>query len=176
MLDKFKFTDKQKEELLASITVIVDTREKENKHILDWFDKKKIKYIKKGLSQGDYSFFLPQNDDLSIPRDLYFDKDIVIERKASLEELSGNLSQQRDRFEKELSLYKGKMYLLIENSNYSDICSGNYKTDYNKKSYLGSIHSFSDKYNLPVMFMPENKCSGIYIYYTFYYYLRNIIN
>jgi hypothetical protein len=26
------------------------------------------------------------------------------------------------------------------------------------------------------MFMPENKCSGIYIYYTFYYYLRNIIN
>jgi ERCC4-type nuclease len=176
MISKFKFTDKEKEELLSSIVVIVDTREKENQHILEWFDKKKIIYMKRSLSQGDYSFYIPKNETLSIPRDLYFDKIVTIERKQSLEELSNNFAQQRDRFEKELSIYKGKINLLIENANYQDICLGNYKTDYNRKSFLATLHSFEHRYNLSIMFMPDNKVSGLYIYYTFYYYLRNILN
>lgn len=175
MINQYKYTDKQQEELLSSITIIVDTREKENKNIIDYFEKKKIRYNKKTLDYGDYSFFLPQNIELSIPRDLYFDKKIALERKMSLEELSGNFSQHRDRFEKEFGLYKGKMYLLIENSNYEDICNGNYKTEYNKKSYLGSLHSFSNRYNLSIMFMPNSQYSGLYIWATFYYYLRNLI-
>jgi len=93
----------------------------------------------------------------------------------SLEELSGNFSQQRDRFEKEFILHKGKMYLLIENANYEDICNGNYKTEYNKKSYLGSLHSFANRYNINIMFMPNNQYSGLYIWATFYYHLRNIL-
>lgn len=175
MIGNYRYTDKEKETLLKSIVVLVDTREKENLHILDYFDSKNIKYAKKALSQGDYSFYLPANEELSIPRDLLFSGDIVIERKASLEELSGNLSQQRDRFEKELSLVKGKIFLLIENANYHDIYNGNYKTDYNKKSFLGSIHSFEHKYELPFFFMPDKKYSAPYIYFTFYYYLRNIL-
>ena len=109
MINQYKYTDKQQEELLSSITIIVDTREKENKNIIDYFEKKKIRYNKKTLDYGDYSFFLPQNIELSIPRDLYFDKKIAIERKMSLEELSGNFSQHRDRSEKEFGLYKGKI-------------------------------------------------------------------
>ena len=175
MFNKYKYIDIEIEQILKSIVVIVDSREKNNIHIIDWFDKKKISYIIKKLDQGDYSFYIPKNDELSIFRDIYFDKDIVIERKASLEELSGNLSKERDRFEKELCLNKGKMYLLIENSNYGDICEGNYKTEYNKKSYLGSIHTFSHRYEVPFMFMPENKYSPIYIYFTFYYYLREML-
>jgi len=175
MFNQYKYTEKQQTELLSSITIIVDTREKDNGHITEYFDNKKIKYIKKGLDKGDYSFYLPQNDELSIPRDLYFNNQIVIERKGSLEELSGNLSQQRDRFEKELALHKGKMYLLIENANYEDICNGNYKTDYNKKSYLGSLHSFAERYDLSIMFMPNNQYTGLYIWATFHYHLRNLI-
>jgi len=175
MINQYKYTDKQQEKLLSSITIIVDTREKENTHITNFFDKKKIKYINKSLDQGDYSFFLPQNNELSIPRDIFYNKQISIERKASLEELSNNFSQQRDRFEKEFCLYKGKMFLLIENANYEDICIGNYKTEYNKKSYLGSLHSFANRYNINIMFMPNNQYSGLYIWATFYYYLRNLI-
>lgn len=176
MIQWYKYTDKQKTELLKSITILIDTREKENKHIVEYLDKKNIAHKSKALEQGDYSFFLPTNEELSIPRDLYFDKDIVIERKASLEELSGNFAQNRDRFEKELSTYKGQMHLVIEGADYHDIYNGNYKTQYNSKSYLGSLHSFSNKYSFPFMFMKDNSYTAIYIYYTFHYYLKNLLN
>lgn len=175
MIQQFKFSDKEQEELLKSIIILVDTREKINQNVTDYFDKKNIPYKKKALSQGDYSFYIPANTDLSIPRDLYFDNQIVIERKASLEELSNNLAKERDRFEKELSLCKAQMILLIENASYSDVINGNYKTEYNKKSFLGSLHSFQFKYNLPFFFMPDNKYSPIFIYATFQYWLRNYI-
>lgn len=161
------------EELVSSLTVLVDTREKRNEHILDYFDRKKILYTKKALDYGDYSFMLPANEKLSIPRDLYFNNQIVVERKASLEEISGNLTKERDRFEKELCLAPKTKVLLIENANYSDIATGNYNTQYNKKSFWASIHSFWFKYNIPVMFMPDNQYSGLFIRGFFEYYLKN---
>lgn len=175
MIRQFKYTDKQREELLKSITILVDTREKNNSHIIKYFEDKKIPYKSKALSYGDYSFYLPQNEVLSIPRDLYFDKEIVVERKGSLEELSGNLSKERDRFEKELSLFPGKMFLLIEGANYHDIYENNYQTQYNKKSFIGSLHTFNYRYNLPFVFMPKKEVSGVFIYCTFYYYLKRIL-
>ena len=60
------------EELISSMVILVDTREKVNTHITDYFDKKNIKYKKKALDYGDYSFMLPANESLGIPRDLYF--------------------------------------------------------------------------------------------------------
>ena len=89
------------EELISSMTILVDTREQKNNHITDYFDRKKINYKRKALNYGDYSFMIPANEKLSIPRDLYFNNSCVIERKGSLEEISGNLTNGRDRFEKE---------------------------------------------------------------------------
>lgn len=175
MLGKYMYTDAEIKEILESITIICDTREKVSKHILNYFDKKKIAYVIKKLDYGDYSFYVPKNENLGIMKNISFKDEIAIERKANLEELSGNLAQQRDRFEKELSTYKGKLHLLIENASYHDICEGNYNTDYNKKSYLGSLHSFSNKYAFDIMFMPNNQYSGVFIYYTFCYFLRQLI-
>lgn len=157
------------------MTILIDKREKNVDHITQYFDKAKVEYINKSLTYGDYSFYIPRNDDLSIPRDLYFDKRIIIERKSSLEELSGNLTNQRDRFEKELSLAPKIKVLLIENANYSDLVEGNYNTQYNNKSYWGSIHSFWFKYNIPIFFMPDNKYSGFFIRGYFEYYLKNYL-
>jgi len=176
ILSYYKYTDKQKEELLKSICILIDTREKSNKWITDYFNEKSIPYKSKALSGGDYSFYLPKNEELSISRDMYFDKEIVIERKANLEELSNNLSKERDRFEKELSLFKGKMFLLIECADYSDIYLNNYDTQYNKKSFLGSLHSFTYKYNIGIMFMPKKECSGVYLFCTFYYFLKSLLH
>lgn len=175
MIENFKYTDKEMDEMLTSMVILIDTREKENLHITDYFDKKKIAYKKKALNQGDYSFYIPKNEALSIPRDYYFDSKICIERKASLEELSANLAQQRDRFEKELSLCRSQMILMIENANYSDIIDGKYDTQYNKKSFWASIHSFWFKYNVPFEFMPNHDYSGVFIRGTFTYYLKNIM-
>jgi len=176
MLNYFKYTDKEKKELLKSIGILVDTREQENSHIINWFDSKGIVYKTKAMDQGDYSFFIPKNELLSIPRTLYFNHEIMIERKNSLEELSGNFTEGRDRFEKEMVLAPKCKSLLIENSNYIDICKGNYNTEYKKESYLPTLHTFMHRYNLPTMFMPDKEFSAIYIYYTCYYYLKEILN
>ena len=175
MVDNFKYTDNEMEELLSSMVILVDTREKKNSHVLEYFDKKGIAYIEKALGRGDYSFMVKANEKLGIPRDLYFMNKVVVERKGSLEELSSNLTQERDRFEKELCLDPKDKVLLIENANYSDIANGNYNTKYNKKSYWGAIHSFWFKYNLPVFFMPDPKYSGLFIRGYFEYYLKNYI-
>ena len=175
ILDKYKFTDKEMEELISSMTILVDTREQKNNHITDYFDRKKINYKRKALNYGDYSFMIPANEKLSIPRDLYFNNSCVIERKGILEEISGNLTNGRDRFEKELCLAPKTKVLLIENASYEDIATGNYKTQYNRKSFIASIHSFWFKYNIPVMFMKDNKYSGLFIREYFEYYLKNYL-
>jgi ERCC4-type nuclease len=176
MLDKFKYSELEQKELLKSMIIVVDSREKINSHVTDYYDKHNIPYIKQTLSFGDYSFMIPKNDELSIPRDISYSGDIIVERKASAEELSSNFSQTRTRFEEEFATAKAKRkYLLIENCNYSDIVDGKYKTNYNSKSYLGSLHSFNDKYDLQIVFMPDNKYTPIFIYGVFQYYFRNII-
>ena len=163
------------DELISSMVILVDTREKVNDHILEYFDKKNITYRKKALDYGDYSFMIPANEKLSIPRDLYFMNKVVVERKASLEEISGNLTNGRDRFEKELCLAPKEKVLLIENASYEDVAKGNYNTQYNKKSFLGSLHSFWFKYDIPIMFMPDNSYSALFIKKYFEYYLKNYI-
>lgn len=175
MIQNFKYTEKEIDELVNSMIILIDTRERQADHIISSFDKNGICYKKKALEYGDYSFALPKNEALSIPRDMYFNKKVCIERKASLEEISGNLTKERDRFEKELSLAPKEKVLLIENANYSDVANGNYNTQYNKKSFLASLHSFWFKYNIPVFFMPDNKYSALFIKKYFEYYLKNYL-
>ena len=157
------------------MVILVDTREKRNTHITQYFDKAKIAYIEKALDYGDYSFYIPKNEKLSIPRDMYFDQKIIVERKGSLEELSGNLTKERDRLEKELSLSPKIKVLLIENANYSDVVTGNYDTKYNNKSFWASIHSMWHKYNTPFIFVPDNAYTGFFIKGYFTYYLKNYL-
>lgn len=160
------------EQLVSSMVILVDTREKNISHILDSFDKNHISYERKALNYGDYSFYIPKDESLSLQRDLFFDREVVIERKASLEEISGNLTKERDRFEKELCLAPKEKVLLLENASYADIATGNYKTQYNKKSFLASIHTFWFRYDTPIFFMPNNKYSALFIKKYFEYYLK----
>lgn len=176
ILFRYKYTDTELKELLKSITVVIDTREKQNSHIIGYFEKKNIPFISKALSNADYTFLLPKNEKLGVQRDIWFDRDIIFERKASLEELSGNLTKNRARFEEELATAPAlDKYLIIENANYSDIITGNYKTEYSPKSYLGTIHSFNHRYGLQIVFMPDKQYTPIFLYGTMQYYLREIL-
>ena len=174
ILSKYKYTEKEQKELLDSLIILVDSREKSNKHITDFFDSQKVKYKVMGLSEGDYSFYIPANEKLNIDRDLYFNKDVVLERKNSLEEISGNLTKDRVRFKTELIQFKGDMQLMIENSSYKDLVEGNYNTQYDKKSFTASLHSISSEFGVPFIFI-DKEYSGLYIYMHLRYWLRNII-
>lgn len=175
MISFYKYTDKEIRTLLKSIIIVVDSREQKNSHILEWLDQKKIPYVTQKMEFGDYSFYIPANPEMGIARDLYFTDEITIERKASLEEVSGNFTNDRLRIESEFIRHKGKMTMLIEGAEYVDIVSHNYKTEYKPISFLATLHSFSERYDIPFTFMKDNKCSGQFIYFTFYYYLRNYL-
>lgn len=175
MLRDYKYTEKEIDQIVKSMTILVDTREQKNDHLLSYWDEKGIAYKRRALAYCDYSFYVPENPELSIFRDIWFDKEIAVERKNSLEEISGCFTQTRERFEKELTFAPPHKVILIENANYSDIINSNYDTQYNNKSFFGSIHSFWHKYNCPIFFMPENKYSGLFIRGYFEYYLRNYL-
>lgn len=171
MLSKYKFTDKEKKELISSVTILLDTREKKNEHIIKTLEKKNIPFKKKKLDYGDYSFMIPANEALGIQRDLWFDKEIIVERKASLEELSGNLTQSRSRFQEEMALAPKNKVLMIENNSYEDIVLHNYNTEYSEKSYLSTLHSFWWRYNCPFFFVKEDDIV-VFIWYWFVSFLK----
>jgi len=175
MINFYRYTDKELQILLKSIVVIVDSRENENSHIIKWFDEKKIQYITQKIESGDYSFYLPAAPELGIVRDLYFTDKISVERKANLVELSGNYTNDRLRIESEFIRHKGKMILLVEDADYADIIRHNYRTEYKPESFLATLHSFSERYDIPFTFIKDKKCSGQFIFYTFYYWLRNFL-
>lgn len=172
MIDMYKYTDKEIKELLKSMTIICDTREQENSWVTDYFNSKKIPYISKKLDFGDYSVLLPANSEYGITRDIYFDKKIAIERKNSLEELSGTISI-RDRFESELLRAKDKKFILMveESQGYEKIINHKYKTDYNEKAFLATLFTFQHRYGMDINFI-DKKYSGLFIYQQLYYFCR----
>ena len=97
-MKEYRFTAAEIKDLVRKMIILVDSREKRNQHILAYFEKQGIPYQVTKLDFGDYSFLLPAS---AAGIDLYFHQDICIERKATLEELSGNLAQKRQLFETE---------------------------------------------------------------------------
>jgi len=177
LINNYYYTDKEIKVILDSIIIIIDTRENDNKHIIDYFEKKKIAYETKKLETGDYSFAIPENAELNIDRKLYFSHSCAIERKAGLDELAGNLTADRQRIETELirSRLIRKFQIVIEDpTGYENILNGNYRSEYKPLAFLGTLQSFSSRYNFSFIFL-DKKLSGNYIYYYFYYYLRNYL-
>ncbi|MDF2881690.1 MAG: hypothetical protein K0R54_2247 [Clostridiaceae bacterium] len=172
---RYHYTDKETKEILNNLTVLIDTREQENRHILEFFNKKKVNFKSKKLDFGDYSFMLPPMPELGIIKPLFFDNEIVVERKGSLTELSGNLTKDRERFEKELIRKQGaKFYLMVEDGSWEDIQSGNYRTEYNPTSFLATLNAYIARYKIDVNFVTKYY-AGMFIYALFNYHLREVI-
>ena len=101
-----------------------------------------------------------------------------MERKTSLEELSGNLTGERERFEKEF-LKAGndgaKIYLMVEApGGYSDIIGHKYRTEFTPTAYMASLKTFEHRFDANIQFIsPEY--AGYYIVSTFQYYAREIL-
>ena len=82
-----------KSNFTKKLTVLYDTREQENSHILKSAEEFGIKTERRKLDYGDYSF---EHDGKN------FSRLFVIERKASVDELYGNFIPNPARFEKEV--------------------------------------------------------------------------
>lgn len=81
--------------------VQIDTREHKGKndHVIAFLDLNKIKWIRSKLVVGDYL-------NLENPR-------VVVDRKASMQEIAHNLTSDHERFKRECELAKELGYRLI---------------------------------------------------------------
>lgn len=166
-----KYTKKEQDLLLSSMGVLIDSREKSNKWIIDAYDKQGITYKVKKLDFADYAPYIPPNDELGIEEEISFAEHISIERKNSIDEIAGNITKDRERFKREFERHEGQMILMIEGGNYEDICKANYRSQIKPLSFIGTLHSWQHRYDVPFVFVDKNY-SAQYIYYTFYYWLK----
>ena len=118
---------------------------------------------------------LPSCAEFGIQRDMHFTGDIVVERKASLEELSGNLSKYRERFESEFLRAKDcNMTLLVERGSLTDIFDKKYNTQLSNKAFIASLIAWQQRYNIKIEFI-NMQHAGALIYSKFYYHLREFL-
>lgn len=178
----YKFSESEIKKLLKeNFEIIFDTREQQNSHILAYLDSKKIPYKRKKIDEGDYTAIVTKRPDMGIYRDLYFP--VAIERKNSVDELAGNLSEKTDthddiRLIRELQRAKTKgikMYLIIEDKNaMENIKTGKYRSLYQPKAFLGRLSSIQDLYLHDTLFV-DRKDTGFEIYRKLYYSVRNFL-
>lgn len=153
---------------IQGMTIIVDTRE-----VNPWrFDPKfapadKGKYynnvtiVRGKLPTGDYSL------------SGYEDK-IAIERKGSLTELVGNLTGERERFEKELvrSLSFSHFYVVIEDD-FPRLIAKCYRSQMNAHAATQSIAALSQRYNVPFLFAGNRMAAEYLTWSLLYQFLRH---
>lgn len=172
---RYSYTETELKKLLDTLTIVVDTRENVNDHILRYLHEKKIPHVNKKLDTGDYSAMIPKNPELGIMRDIYLDA--CLERKNSVDEITGNLQKDtRKAFENELIRSKDKPFVLIceDLEGYEKILRGDYRSRYDPKALLGTLKTFEARYGFNIVFM-DKKFSGNYIYHHFYYYAREYL-
>lgn len=102
-------SQKEKQDFMKKVTVLIDTREQVNQHITAKLDEYGIPYESRKLDYGDYSFIADGSD---------FSKSCVIERKANVDEIYNNVVQDRGRIEKEMyaaSNQAKELIMILEN-------------------------------------------------------------
>ena len=158
------WTEGELKQELSKLTIICDTREQDT-HCEEWFKRNKVPCIVRKLDTGDYS---AQIGDMTLERS------VAIERKRNLDELCGNMTSDRDRFEREFLRAKAHglhIFLIIENATWSDIFLGNYRSKLSSKSLTGSILSWLARFDVTLLFCKPEETPRL-IYGILYYFAR----
>jgi len=166
---KYHFTESEIKKLAETFTVLHDTREQQNGHILAWLERAGVAHKKQALKTGDYSIMVPALPDLGLLRDIYFRA--AVERKNGVDELVETV-KQRTRFENELIRGQrlGFFAVVVEDgAGYTRICKGDYRSLYNSKALQASLAALSIRYSCPVHFIPT-EYSARWIYTYLYYF------
>ena len=157
-------TTRQARELLtkSQTTILVDTREKQTNRYEQRISSLQYPHQRAALQTGDYSVMcsLPNGTVLNLTNR------VVIERKASLDELCSSLSSKkdasgnsnRDRFYREMERARTagiKVYLLIETPTgrgWEEIAAHSYRSQYDPDLLMASILSLMVMYDVTPLF------------------------
>lgn len=145
-------------DIVSDMVVVVDTREQKNQHIIDYLDENEIKWVRKKVDTGDYTFELPNYPSLNL------DRQVLVEKKNSLSEIAGNFTTDRGRFQREFErLDEEDMHLVIENATWRKINNGSYRSKLHPNSFTASLLSWAIRYEFKVWFVqPQDSPHLIY--------------
>lgn len=175
---RYRYTDKEMKKILDNMVVIVDSREQNNSHIIDFFNKKNIPYKTIKNDFGDYTAMLPAGTLTGFTSDIYFDRDIAIERKNSIDEIAGNLKEDAARIKKELAhmnKYDIKYFFFVEDKNFHEnLRNGNFRSQYDPFTLMQRIKKGIEAEYNTVIVPIDKKFIGSEIYYTLQAYVYNL--
>ena len=167
---RYKYTDKEMKKILDSLVILIDTREQSNQHIIDFFNKKGINYKTMKLDFGDYSCMLPAGTIGKFTSDIYFDRDIAIERKNSIDEIAGNLKEDAARLKKELAhmnMYQIRYLFFVEDPNFEEnLRQGNFRSQYDPFTLMQRLYKGIEAEYNTVIVPVDKKIIASKIYYT----------
>jgi ERCC4 domain len=153
-----KLTDKQISDIIKDMIVLVDTREQKNDHILSFMDSEKIQYRIEKLETADYTFVLPNYTELGL------DQKFLVEKKNSLDEISGNFGKDRERFKREFErVCDQKIHMVIENATWKKVKHHNYRSLITPKSFTASLLTWCIRYKCPVWFVGKDESAELII-------------
>ncbi len=98
-----------------------------------------------------------------------------VERK-SLDDLAQSVTRERERFERELHRLRGfrfKRLLIIGTP--SDLAEGRYYSKANPKAVQASVAAFECRYDIPVVFAPDQAAGGRQVALWAHYFAREIL-
>jgi ERCC4-type nuclease len=138
------------------LVIQVDSREQKYDHVVKYFDSQGIKWVKSKCVVGDYV-------NLENPM-------VVIDRKKDLQEVAGNVTQQHERFVRELELARElgyRMIVLVEEPNIKTVNDVfgwyNWRKKTNPKAVSGRtlakiMLTMSQKYDVEWHFTSKGEC------------------
>lgn len=148
------------DQALQSMTILVDTREKDTPVLHKRLDGLGCTYERKKLECGDYGATYTGRDGLRavLP--------VAVERKMALDELCSCFTRERERFKWEFERAKNlgiKLYLLVENASWENVFAGKYRSKFNPEALIASVLAWSIRYSFQVIFCkPESTGKLIY--------------
>lgn len=170
----------EKQRFLQNVTVLCDSREQKNAHVLTAFDGWHIRHETRKLDFGDYSFEIYGRS---------FEFGCIIERKASTDELWRNITTDRPRFEKEIdSIHRitGQPILLLENIETPEklreyrVSDSEMQRQNRKIQSIGvvihqTLESWTqiNRYNLRTIFVKDPRRTAAVMLEIFYYHWHN---
>ena len=172
--------DAEKKEFMKKVSFIIDTREQKNKHIIDILDSLGIMHETRKLDYGDYSFQIEGKD---------FSRSCVVERKASIDELYGNFTGDRERIEKEfdtISKNAQQCTLLLENCSGWEHLKGYEIPEHSAQNQGRKVRNIGatvystlqswrcgNRYSFGVEFVPNQSRTALKIIEIFFWYYHN---
>lgn len=112
---------------------------------------------RRALDYGDYTFnaLLPSGEPIFPEGEQKISPLCAIERKMNLDELATCFTSSRDRFEAEFRRaadHGARLWLLIEDSSWSDLLAGKYRSLASVNSMVGSTLAIQTRFDVRVLF------------------------